>query len=142
MKLQNAAALWQPRLLSLLRIVTALLLLQHGTAKLFGFPHVAMFDGLKLFSLVGVAGILEFLGGLLLLLGLFTRPVAFILSGEMAAAYFIAHAQKSFFPILNGGELAVLYCFVLLYLAAAGGGAWSLGRRNERIRDGSRPPSI
>jgi putative oxidoreductase len=142
MKLQNAAALWQPRLLSLLRIVTALLLLQHGTAKLFGFPHVAMFDGLKLFSLVGVAGILEFLGGLLLLLGLFTRPVAFILSGEMAAAYFIAHAQKSFFPILNGGELAVLYCFVLLYLAAAGGGPWSLGRRNERIRDGSRPPSI
>jgi putative oxidoreductase len=142
MNLQNAAALWQPRLLSLLRIMTALLLLQHGTAKLFGFPHVAMFDGLKLFSLVGVAGILEFLGGLLLLLGLFTRPAAFVLSGEMAAAYFIAHAQNSFFPILNGGELAVLYCFVLLYLAAAGGGAWSLDRRNERIRDGSRPPSI
>ncbi len=134
MNVQNAIARWQPRLLSILRIMTALLLLQHGTAKLIGFPHVAMFDGLKLFSLLGVAGILELFGGLLLLLGLFTRPVAFILSGEMAAAYFIAHAQKSFFPILNGGELAALYCFVLLYLAAAGGGAWSFDRRSEGPR--------
>jgi putative oxidoreductase len=131
MQLQNAAARWQPRLLSILRIMAALLLLQHGTAKLFGFPHVSMFDGLRLFSLVGVAGILEFFGGILLLLGLFTRPVAFILSGEMAAAYFIAHAQKGFFPILNGGELAVLYCFVFLYLAAAGGGALSLDNRRR-----------
>ena len=129
MRLLNSAARWQPLLLSVLRIVTALLLLQHGTAKLFGFPHVAMFDGLKLFSLVGVAGILEFFGGVMLLLGLFTWPVAFILSGEMAVAYFIAHAQKSFFPILNGGELAVLYCFVFLYIAAAGGGAFSLDTR-------------
>jgi putative oxidoreductase len=129
MRLLNSAARWQPQLLSVLRIVAALLLLQHGTAKLLGFPHVAMFDGLKLFSLVGVAGILEFFGGVMLLLGLFTRPVAFILSGEMAVAYFIAHAQKSFFPILNGGELAVLYCFVFLYLAAAGGGAFGLGTR-------------
>ncbi len=142
MNFQNTVALWQPRLLSLLRIMTALLLLQHGTAKLFVFPHVAMFDGLKLFSLLGVAGILEFFGGLLLLLGLFTRPVAFVLSGFMAAAYFIAHAQKSFFPILNQGELAVLYCFVLLYLSAAGGGAWSLDRLIERLRGGSTPPSI
>jgi putative oxidoreductase len=142
MKLQNAAARWQPRLLSLLRVMTALLLLQHGTAKLFGFPHVAMFDGLKLFSLLGVSGILEFLGGLLLLVGLFTRPVAFVLSGFTAAAYFIAHAQKSFFPILNGGELAVLYCFVLLYLAVSGGGGWSVDRIKERPRDGSMPPSI
>ncbi len=134
MNVQNAIARWQPWLLSILRIMTALLLLQHGTAKLIGFPHVAMFDGLKLFSLLGVAGILELFGGLLLLLGLFTRPVAFILSGEMAAAYFIAHAQKSFFPILNGGELAALYCFVLLYLAAAGGGAWSFDRRSEGPR--------
>jgi putative oxidoreductase len=109
MQLSNLAASWQPRLLSLLRIITALLLLQHGTAKLLGFPHVAMFDGLKLFSLLGVAGILEFGGGVLLLLGLFTRPVAFVLSGFTAAAYFIAHAQKSFFPILNQGELPVLY---------------------------------
>ncbi|MGH6800056.1 MAG: DoxX family protein [Methylocella sp.] len=136
MDLAPIAADWQPRLLGLLRIVTALLLLQHGTAKLFGFPHVAMFDNLQLMSLVGVAGVLELAGGILLLLGIFTRPVAFILSGEMAAAYFIAHAQKSFFPILNQGELAVLYCFVLLYLAVAGGGAWSL------TRDNVTPPSI
>lgn len=136
MDLAHIVAAWQPRLLSLLRIVTALLLLQHGTAKLIGFPHVAMFDNLQLLSLVGVAGVLEFAGGVLLFLGVFTRPVAFILSGEMVVAYFIAHAQKSFFPILNGGELAVLYCFVLLYLAAAGGGAWSFAR--DRLT----PPSI
>jgi len=142
MKLQSLIALSQPWLLSLLRIMTALLLLQHGTAKLFGFPHVAMFDELKLFSLAGAAGILEFIGGLLLLLGLLTRPVAFILSGEMAFAYFLAHAQKSFFPILNGGELAVLYCFVLLYLAVAGGGALSLDSWRAAARNQSRPPSI
>jgi putative oxidoreductase len=130
MQLSNLAASWQPRLLSLLRIITAFLLLQHGTAKLFGFPHVAMF---------GVAGILELGGGSLL--GLFTRPVAFVLSGFTAAAYF-AHAQKSFFPILNQGELAVLYCFVLLYLAAAGGGPWSLDQKGVNARDGSMPPSI
>ena len=141
LNLNKHVANWRPWLLSLLRIVTALLLLQHGTAKLFGFPHVAMFDGLKLFSLAGVAGILEFFGGVLLLLGLFTRPVAFILSGEMAAAYFIAHAQKGFFPILNGGELAVLYCFVFLYLAAAGGGPFSLDRRRASLRAGAMPPS-
>jgi putative oxidoreductase len=142
MQLSNFAASWQPRLLSHLRIITALLLLQHGTAKLLGFPHVAMFDGLKLFSLLGVAGILEFGGGVLLLLGLFTRPVAFVLSGFTAAAYFIAHAQKSFFPILNQGELAVLYCFVLLYLAAAGGGPWSFDPKGVNARDESMPPSI
>jgi putative oxidoreductase len=136
MDLAPIAAAWQPRLLSLLRIVTALLMLQHGTAKLFGFPHVAMFDSMQLLSLVSVAGVLEFVGGILLLLGIFTRPVAFILSGEMAFAYFLAHAQKSFFPILNQGELAVLYCFVLLYLAVAGGGAWSF------VRDRLTPPSI
>jgi putative oxidoreductase len=136
MDLAPIAAAWQPRLLGLLRIVTALLLLQHGTAKLFGFPHVAMFDNVQLLSLLGIAGVLEFAGGVLLFLGIFTRPVAFILSGEMAVAYFIAHAQKSFFPILNQGELAVLYCFVLLYLAVAGGGAWSF------TRDRVMPPSI
>jgi putative oxidoreductase len=119
---------WQPQLLGILRIVTALLLLQHGTAKLFGFPHVATFDNLRLLSLVGLAGVLELCGGILLLLGIFTRPVAFILSGEMAFAYFLVHAPKSFFPILNQGELAVLHCFVLLYLAVAGGGAFSLTR--------------
>jgi putative oxidoreductase len=126
MDLPQIAITWQPRLLGLLRIATALLFLQHGTAKLLGFPHVAMFDNLRLLSLVGVAGVLELAGGILLLLGVFTRPVAFILSGEMAFAYFLAHAQKSFFPVLNQGELAALYCFVFLYLAVAGGGAWSL----------------
>ncbi|MGH6862875.1 MAG: DoxX family protein [Methylocella sp.] len=135
MDLAPITAAWQPRLLSLLRIVTALLLLQHGTAKLIGFPHVEMFDNLRLLSLLGIAGVLELAGGVLLLFGIFTRPVAFILSGEMAFAYFLAHAQKSFFPILNHGELAVLYCFVLLYLAVAGGGAWSF------TRDRLTPPS-
>ena len=124
------------RLLGLLRIVTAYLYLQHGTAKFFGVPHVAEFDGLQLASLAGVVGVLELIGGALLLLGLFTRPVAFILSGEMAVAYFIAHASQGMLltPMLNGGELAVLYCFVFLYFAAAGGGAWSVDgwrRRGE-----------
>ena len=123
MDLPQIAITWQPRLLGLLRIATALLFLQHGTAKLLGFPHVAMFDNLRLLSLLGVAGVLELAGGILLLLGVFTRPVAFILSGEMAFAYFLAHAQKSFFPVLNQGELAALYCFVFLYLAVAAPGA-------------------
>ena len=136
MALARIAAAWSPRLLSVLRIVSALLLLQHGTAKLLGFPHVAMFDGMRFLSLLGLAGFLELGGGILLLLGLWTRPVAFILSGEMAVAYFLAHAPKSFYPILNQGELAALYCFVLLYLAVAGGGAWSLQR------DKVTPPSI
>jgi putative oxidoreductase len=134
--LPQIAVTWQPRILALLRIATALLLLQHGTAKLLGFPHVAMFDTMQLLSLLGIAGALELIGGLLLLLGVWTRPVAFILSGEMAAAYFLAHASKGFFPILNQGELAALYCFVLLYLAVAGGGAWSV------TRDTVTPPSI
>ncbi|MDQ6703819.1 MAG: DoxX family protein [Pseudomonadota bacterium] len=142
MDLAPIAAAWQPRLLGLLRIVTALLLLQHGTAKLFGFPHVAMFDNVQLLSLLGIAGVLELAGGVLLLLGICARPVAFILSGEMAVAYFIAHAQKSFFPILNQGELAVLYCFVLLYLGVAGGGAWSLTDPCTSVRDTPMPPSI
>ena len=117
---------WSPRILSLLRIVIAFLYMQHGMAKLFGTPHIAMFDGLHLFSLLGLAGVLELAGGLLILLGLFTRPAAFILSGEMAVAYFMAHAPNGFLPILNQGELAVVYCFVFLYLSFAGGGAYSL----------------
>lgn len=117
-----------PVLLSVLRIVAAYLFIQHGTAKLFGFPHVAMFDGLKIASLFGAAGIIETVGGALLLLGLWSRTAAFVLSGQMAFAYFISHASKGSpaFPILNGGELAVLYCFVFLYLAAAGPGPWSI----------------
>jgi putative oxidoreductase len=136
MQLSQVEAVWAPRLLGVLRVMAALLFLQHGTAKLFGFPHVAMFDGVTLLSLLGVAGVLELVGSLLLAVGLFTRPVAFVLSGEMAVAYFLAHAPKGFFPILNGGELAVLYCFVFLLLAAAGPGAWSvdaaLSRRGGR----------
>lgn len=128
--------LWAPRLLSVLRIITAFLFLQHGTAKLFGFPHVAFFDELSLLSLIGFAGVLEAVGGLLLVLGLFTRPVAFILSGEMAFAYFIGHAPKGLFPLLNNGEPAILFCFIFLYLAAAGGGAWSLDRRLCRGKPG------
>ncbi len=118
-------AQWSPRVLSVLRIMAALLYMQHGGQKLFGFP-AAMKTVPSLFSLMGVAGMLELFGGLLLLLGLFTRPVAFLLSGEMAVAYFTAHFPHGFWPLKNGGELAVLYCFVYLYLAAAGGGEWSL----------------
>lgn len=125
---------WTPRLLGILRIITGFLYLQHGTAKLFGAPHVAMFDGLQVMSLMGVAGILELVGGALLLLGLFTRPVAFVLSGQMAAAYFMAHAPQGFLPILNGGELAVLYSFLFLYFAAAGGGAFSLDGLRGKAR--------
>jgi putative oxidoreductase len=116
---------WAPRALSVLRIVAAFLFMQHGAQKLLGFPDGQQ-PGPPLNSLAGIAGILELFGGLLLLLGLFTRPVAFILSGQMAVAYFMAHAPQGFWPILNRGELAALYCFVFLYLSAAGGGEWSL----------------
>lgn len=109
----------------------------HGSAKLFHVPHVASFDGVQLMSLIGFAGVLELAGGFLLLIGLFSRPVAFILSGEMAFAYFMAHGPRNILPILNGGELAVVYCFVFLYFAAAGGGPWSLdqliGGRSQRL---------
>ena len=118
---------WSLRLLSILRVVTAFLFMQHGAQKLFGFPGPDK-SPVELFSLMGVAGVLEFFGGLLILIGLFSRPVAFLLSGQMAVAYFMAHAPKGFWPILNNGELAVLYCFVFLYFAAAGGGPWSVDR--------------
>ena len=119
---------WTPRALGLLRIVTGYLFITHGTAKLLGMPYVKMFEGLQILSLAGVAGILELVGGALVILGLFTRPAAFILSGEMAFAYFIGHAPKGpvLVPMLNGGELAVLYCFLFLFFAAAGAGAWSV----------------
>ena len=112
--------------MSLLRIVAGLLVLQYGLAKLFGWPAVEMFRDLKWLSLYGVAGMIELVGGTLLVLGLFTRPTAFILSGEMAAAYFIEHQPHSFFPVLNQGDLAVSLCFTFFYLAFAGGGTWSL----------------
>jgi putative oxidoreductase len=109
-----------------LRIVVAALYMQHGMAKLFHVPHVAIFDDVQLMSLLGLAGVLELVGGFLVLVGLFTRPAAFVLSGEMAVAYFMAHAPQGPLPLLNEGELAVVYCFVFLYFAVAGGGAWSV----------------
>ena len=114
-------------LLSVLRIMTGLLLLQHGTTKYLSIP-VGPMNNASPMTMGGAAGILELIGGALLILGLFTRPVAFILSGMLAVAYFYAHAPQGFYPILNGGELAVLYCFVLLYIAAAGGGSLSLDK--------------
>ena len=125
---------WTPRALAVLRIVTAYLFIQHGTAKLFGIPHVAMFDGLQIMSLVGVAGILEVVGGILFLIGLFTRPVAFVLCGFMAVAYFMAHASQgnALLPLLNQGELAVLYCFVFLHFVFSGAGAWSIDSLRTR----------
>lgn len=122
-----------PRLLSALRIVAGLLILAHGIVKLFGFPAGAQPGQVPLLSLYGAAGMIEFVGGLCIAAGLFTRPVAFVLSGEMAFAYFIAHAPASFYPGVNGGEPAILFCFIFLYLAAAGAGPWSIDatRRSE-----------
>ena len=117
---------WTPCLLSIMRIVVAFLFIQHGSQKLFGLPSPLPMGPFPLISLIGIAGILEFFGGLLLLLGLFTRPVAFVLCGQMAMAYFKAHAPQGLWPLLNGGELAAFYCFVFLYLAAAGAGPWSV----------------
>jgi putative oxidoreductase len=130
--MNDLARNWTPRLLSVLRIIAGALFLEHGTAKLLGFPHVEAFATLAQFSLPWIAGVFELVGGFLLLIGLFTRPVAFILSGEMAVAYFLVHAPHGFFPVLNGGELAIVYCFVFLYLAAAGGGPWSVDQVRRR----------
>lgn len=123
---------WTPRILSVLRIVTAFLLIAHGAQKLFGFLAPPGMPSFPPFSQMWVAGTLEFFGGLLLLVGLFTRPVAFILSGMMAVAYFQTHAPGGFWPLQNKGELAVLYCFVFLFLWFAGGGEWSLDRLLRR----------
>jgi putative oxidoreductase len=116
---------WAPRVRSILRIMTGLLLLQHGTMKYFNFPPSEMFAG-GLDNLMRAAGAIELIGGILIIIGLFTRPAAFICSGFTAAAYFMAHAPQGFFPVLNQGELAVLYCFVFLYFAFAGAGPWSI----------------
>jgi|SRR5690625_3840238 len=124
-------ASYRPLLLSVLRIMSGLLLLQHGTTKFLGFPKSQM-SGISPFTLPGIAGLMELIGGVLLVIGLFTRITAFLLSGMLAVAYFYAHAPGGFYPLLNGGELAVLYCFVFLYLAAAGGGPLAL----DRIRSG------
>jgi putative oxidoreductase len=124
---------WAPRVLSVLRIVTGLQFLEHGTQKLLAFPpRAAGAAGPDLMSLLGVQGCLETFGGVLIILGLFTRPVAFILAGDMAVAYFYAHFPRNFFPMLNAGDAAILYCFVFLYLATAGGGEWSVDAKRTR----------
>ena len=125
---------WRPRALAVLRIVTGFLLIPHGTAKLVGMPHQQMFDGLQLFSLMGLAGVIEVFLGALFLIGLFTRPVAFVLCGFMAVAYFMAHGSQGnvLLPMLNQGELSVLYCFVFLYFVFSGAGAWSVDALRHR----------
>ena len=120
---------YAPFLLSILRIVSGLLFMQHGAQKLFGLLEHAQ---VPLFSLMGFAGVLEFFGGLLIVLGLFTRPTAFILSGQMAFAYFMVHNAANGWPVLNGGGMAVMFCFVFLYLSAAGAGPWSVDRLIRR----------
>jgi putative oxidoreductase len=117
---------YAPQILSILRMVAAFLFFWHGTQKMFGFPTDPPTPPIDLFQLRGLAAILEVVGGPLLFLGLFTRPVAFILSGEMAFGYFISHHPRNIWPALNLGEVAILNCFIFLYLSAAGGGAWSL----------------
>jgi putative oxidoreductase len=127
---QTLETLWAPRVLSIVRVVSALIFIEHGTQKLLNFPpNPPGRPAVELFSLSGFAGALEIVGGVLLVFGLFTRPVAFILSGEMAFAYWMAHAPRNIFPILNGGDAPILYCFLFLYLAFAGGGAWSLDQK-------------
>lgn len=121
----NRWAAYAPALLSVLRIVAGLLLLQHGLQKMFGWPPSAR-PMPEFLTLLWFAGVIELVGGVLLIVGLLTRPTAFLVSGFMAFAYFIAHYPRGFVPLLNGGELAALYCFVFLYLAAAGPGPWSL----------------
>ena len=130
-------AKWQPTALSLLRFITGLLLLQYGIAKIFKFPVVPYFAKVELTSLIGVAGMLELVLGALLMIGLFTRIVAFILSGEMAFAYFLGHMFKKpeepvFLPLLNGGTAAILFCFACLYLATAGGGPYSVDEMRKK----------
>ena len=124
MNTDTLQTVWAPRVLSILRIVAALIFFEHGSAKLLGFP--ASNFSPEVMSLPWIAGVLEIVGGALLVVGLFTRPTAFVLSGLMAFAYWIAHAPKSPYPLLNGGDAAILFCFVFLYIAFAGGGPWSL----------------
>jgi putative oxidoreductase len=115
---------WSPQVLSIMRIVAALCFLEHGLEKFFGFPAA----GPPMTTLLYVEGFLETVGGLLLLLGIYTRPVAFVLAGNMAVAYFMAHFPRSFYPAVNGGDAAILYCFIFFYIVFAGGGPWSVDR--------------
>jgi putative oxidoreductase len=128
----EALAAWRPRALSVLRIVTGLMIIQHGMGKIVGFPAFPAYANVTPLSLLGAAGFIELIGGALLILGLLTRPAAFILSGEMAVAYFMVHAPKSFYPLVNGGTLAIMYCFACLYLSTAGAGPWSVDAAMKR----------
>jgi putative oxidoreductase len=130
--MNETLAAWTPRTLSVLRIIMGLMIIQHGMAKILGFPVVANLANLNPLSLIGAAGFIELTGGALLILGLLTRPVAFIISGEMAFAYFMAHAPKGFYPLLNGGTLAIMFCFTCLFLSTAGAGPWSVDAAMKR----------
>jgi putative oxidoreductase len=129
--IENLAA-WKPRALSVLRIITGLMIIEHGMGKLFHFPALPAYANVQPLSLLGAAGLIELVGGALLIVGLWTQPAAFIVSGEMAVAYFMVHAPKSFFPLINGGTLAIAYCFACLYLSTAGAGPWSLDATMKR----------
>jgi putative oxidoreductase len=125
----NGASRWQPQALAILRIVTGLTFLAHGLVKLIGFPAGAEPGQQELMTLLGVGSVLETVGGALIILGLFTRPTAFVLSGMMAVAYWMFHAPSSPYPVINGGDAAILYCFIFLYFVTSGPGAWSLDKR-------------
>ena len=132
MNVFNGASRWQPEALAILRIVTGLTFMAHGVIKLFGFPEGAQPGQQEIATLMGVAGILETVGGGLINLGLFTRPTAFVLSGMMAVAYFMAHFPQNPYPAVNGGDAAILFCFVFLYFVTSGPGAWSLDGAKKR----------
>jgi putative oxidoreductase len=130
--MNETIAAWTPRVLSVLRAITGLMIIQHGMAKIIGFPATPAIANVQPQSLVGISGLIELTGGALLILGLLTRPAAFILAGQMGVGYFIVHAPTSFFPLLNGGSLAIMYCFTCLYLSTAGAGPWSLDAAMQR----------
>jgi putative oxidoreductase len=137
-QIDKMLAKWEPTALSLFRFITGLLLFQYGVAKILKFPTIpagnpaAFLSKVELMSLSGAAGAIELILGALLMVGLFTRPVAFILAGEMAFAYFIGHAPRNFFPLINGGTLAILFCFACLYLSTAGGGPYSVDAMRKK----------
>jgi len=134
--MNETMAVWAPRSLSILRIITGLMIIEHGMGKIIGFPVFPAYANVQPLSLIGATGCIELFGGALLILGLLTRPAAFILAGEMAFAYFMGHAPKGFYPLINGGTLAIMYCFTCLYLSSAGAGPWSLDAAMKRNREG------